>query len=249
MAETEEKIALLRQWLMESEHAVFFGGAGVSTESGLADFRSAATGLYNNRNLPYSAPAEQILTEDFMLNNTEEFFEFYKKELLNPAAPPNYTHYALADMEKKGIIKAVITQNADNLHQRAGSKHVIDLHGNVYNNTCLRCGKKHTVDTVLEQEGIPYCECGGVIRPGIVLFGEVPDMSYVMQTVRELNKCDLVLICGTSMRVSSAIRLFNNFKDARIVVLNAEDTAIDDRADLIIRGGLGDIFRMLWPME
>lgn len=243
--ELEEKTALLRQWLEEAGYAVFFGGAGVSTDSGLADFRGRHHGLYFQEN-PYHVPTEQILTRDFFFGHTEEFFEFYRTKLLNLAAAPNYVHYALAGMERRGLIKAIITQNADNLHQRAGSVNVIDLHGNVYDNTCLRCGKKYPPERVANCPGVPRCGCGGVIRPGIVLFGEVPDMGHVMRAVKELRRCDLVLIGGSSMKVSSASRLFRDFR-GRMVILNSGETAFDSRADLILRDGIGDVFRQLWP--
>jgi NAD-dependent deacetylase len=154
-------IAFLYDWINSAEHTVFFGGAGVSTASGLADFRSAGTGLYNQRHA-FDYPPEKILSHDFFMAHPAEFFDFYKTKLLNLAAMPNVVHTTLARIEQKGLLAAIITQNADNLHQRAGSRRVLDLHGNVYKNTCLCCGKPHDVREVAEREGVPHCECGGI---------------------------------------------------------------------------------------
>lgn len=229
-----------------SSYTVFFGGAGVSTESGLADFRSASTGLYHQPS-PYDYPPDRILSHAFYVEHPEQFFEYYRTKLLNLKAKPNYTHYALCEMEKAGKLQCIITQNADNLHQRAGSEHVIDLHGNVYENHCTECGQRFGPEIIANADGIPHCNCGGVIRPGIVLFDEVPDMRNVMTAVRELHRAELILIAGSSMRISSTSGLFKTVKKAKLVILNDEQTAFDDRADLIIRGKLGTIFRALWP--
>ena len=243
----EEKIRLLRQWLDESSYTVFFGGAGVSTESGLADFRSVDTGLYNQPS-PFDYPADRILSHAFYEEHKAEFFDYYRTKLLKLSARPNYVHEALRDMEAQGRLQCIITQNADGLHQRAGSKRVIDLHGNVYYNTCERCGKAYGPEVVADAEGLPLCSCGGVIRPGIVLFDEIPDMGNVMAAVKELNRAELILIAGSSMRISSTPKLFHRVKNARLVILNDSPTAFDDRADLIIRGKLSEIFKILWPL-
>lgn len=233
---------------MRAEHTVFFGGAGVSTDSGLADFRSRDRGLYHQGN-PYGIPTERILSHGFYREHPAEFFEFYRTRLLKLEAPPNQVHFALADMERQGKLAAVITQNADGLHQRAGSRKVIDLHGNVYDNTCEGCGKKHPAERTAACAGIPRCECGGVIRPGIVLFDEVPDPRAVWEAVRQIRQSDLLVIAGTSLRVSSASRLLRCFRGERLVILNNEETAMDGRADLIIRGPLSGIFQEIWPVE
>ena len=244
----EKQIQLLREWMDSSSYTVFFGGAGVSTESGLADFRSASTGLYHQPS-PYDYPPDRVLSHTFYEEHCEQFFEYYRTKLLNLKAKPNYTHFALHEMEKAGKLQCIITQNADNLHQRAGSEHVIDLHGNVYENHCTSCGQRFGPEIVADTDGIPRCGCGGVIRPGIVLFDEVPDMRNVMSAVRALHRAELILIAGSSMRISSTSGLFKTVKKAKLVILNDEETAFDDRADLIIRGKLGKIFRNLWPSD
>ena len=246
MTELERKCALLREMLAEAGYAVFFGGAGVSTDSGLIDFRSARDGLYN-RPCQYSASPEEMLTPGFYREHTAEFFDFYRTELLNLAAPPNSVHYALAEMERAGVIKCVITQNADNLHQRAGSKNVIDIHGNVYINTCEGCGKRFPPEAVADCAGVPRCDaCGGVIRPGILLFGEVPDMRAAMAAIREINRSDLLIAGGTSLKVSSAPRLLDRYK-GKFVIINAEPTPYDSRADLVINAGIAEVFSHIWP--
>lgn len=230
--------------LLGSDYAVFFGGAGVSTDSGLTDFRSRETGLYN-RPSDYGATPEEILTPAFLEARPAEFFDFYRTKLLNTAAPPNSVHYALAELEAAGRIKSIITQNADRLHQRAGSRNVIELHGNVYDNTCLGCGKSFPPSVIENGAGIPRCDvCGGIIRPHILLFGEVPDMRQVMAAVRELKLCDLLIIGGTSLRVSSAPRLLDRFR-GRILIINAEPTPYDGRAELVIRGRIGPAFEIM----
>ena len=237
-----DQLDLFWSWLKEAKHAVFFGGAGVSTDSGLTDFRSAKTGLYHQK-LAFGYPPEKLLSHAFFETHPEIFFDFYRTKLLNLAAPPNITHYVLAELEQAGMLAAIITQNGDCLHQMAGHKRVLDIHGNVYDNTCLACGKKHPAETIADSTGIPRCECGGIIRPGILLFDEVPDMRIVMESVRELNACDLLVIGGTSLRVSSAVRLLRNLNNKRIVIINNEPTALDDKADLILRRQIGDVFR------
>ena len=247
-ADNREKAARLREWILQADHTVFFGGAGVSTDSGLADFRSRDRGLYHQDN-PYGVPTERILSHGFYKEHPAEFFTFYRTRLLKLEAPPNEVHFALADMERQGRLAAIVTQNADGLHQRAGSRTVIDLHGNVYDNTCELCGRKHPAERTASCAGIPRCECGGIIRPGIVLFDEIPDPENVWEAVRQIRRSDLLLIAGTSLRVSSASRLLQCFRGAHLVILNREETAMDDRADLIIRGSLTGIFRQIWPMD
>ena len=243
---TQDKCRELRGMLAQAGYAVFFGGAGVSTDSGLVDFRSQKRGLYN-RPSEYSASPEEMLTPKFYEENPEEFFDFYRTKLLNLAAPPNSVHYALAEMERAGVIKCVITQNADNLHQRAGSENVIDIHGNVYINTCEGCGKRFPPEAVADCAGVPRCDaCGGVIRPGILLFGEVPDMHAAMAAIREINRSDLLIAGGTSLKVSSAPRLLDRYK-GKFVIINAEPTPYDSRADLVINAGIAEVFSHIWP--
>ena len=232
--------------LAEARYAVFFGGAGVSTDSGLVDFRSQARGLYN-RPSEYSASPEEMLTPGFYEEHPEEFFDFYRTKLLNLAAPPNSVHYALAEMESAGLIKCIITQNADNLHQHAGSKNVIDIHGNVYINTCPGCGKRFPPEVVADCAGVPRCDvCGGIIRPGILLFGEVPDMKLAMAAIREINRSDLLIAGGTSLKVSSAPRLLDRYK-GKLVIVNDEPTPYDARAALLINAPIAEVFSRIWP--
>lgn len=241
----KEKIKLLRQWLEHAKYAVAFTGAGVSTDSGLNDFRSAS-GVYNQAN-PYGVPTDRILSPEFYHAHPAEFFEFYRTKLLDLSADPNYIHYAMADMEKKGKLKCIITQNGDNLHQRAGSRNVIDFHGNVYDNTCPNCGKTFHPSVVADCPGIPYCACGGIIRPGILLFGEVPDMNKVMALIKELNKSDLLIVAGSSLKVSSAHKLLKNYK-GKMAILNLDPTPYDNRAGLVIHEKLRPVFEQLWPL-
>ena len=241
----KEKIAILRKWLCEAEYAVAFTGAGVSTDSGLTDFRGAS-GVYK-RGTGYDVPAEEILSPGFYESRPADFFDFYRTRLLDLSADPNYIHYAMADMEAKGLLKCVITQNADNLHQRAGSRNVIDFHGNVYDNICPKCGRAFHPSAVADCEGIPYCDCGGIIRPGILLFDEIPDMHKVMALVKELNRADLLIVAGTSLKVSSAHRLLKNYR-GKMVILSLDPTPYDDRATLVINDKLRPIFEELWPI-
>ncbi len=240
-----DKIQLLGQWLREAGYAVAFTGAGVSTDSGLNDFRGAS-GVYNQAN-PYGVATDRILSTEFYASRPGDFFEFYRTKLLDLSVKPNYIHYALADMEEKGLIKCVITQNADNLHQRAGSRHVIDFHGNVYDNRCPDCGRSFHPRVVADCRGVPRCPCGGIIRPGIVLFDQVPDMGKVMALIKELNRADLLIVAGSSLKVSSAHRLLKNYK-GRLVILNLDPTPYDSRADLVINSGLRPVFEELWPL-
>lgn len=241
MTEFESACRRAARLLMAADHAVFFGGAGISTDSGLADFRSARGGLYNEPS-GYGVGAEEILTPAFYEAHPAEFFEYYRTKLLNLAAPPNSIHYALARLEAEGLIKCVVTQNADALHQRAGSRRVIEIHGSVYVNTCPGCGRRFPPEVVADCAGVPRCpDCGGIIRPGILLFGEVPDMRLIMEAIREINRADLLLIGGTSLKVSSAPRLLDRFR-GRMVIINDEPTPYDSRAELVIRGRAAPAF-------
>lgn len=243
----KNEIETLRRWIGESQYTVAFTGAGVSTDSGLNDFRSASKGVYHQPN-PYGVSTDRILSPRFYEEHPLEFFEFYRTKLLDLSAKPNYIHYAMADMERQGKLQAIITQNADNLHQRAGSVKVIDFHGNVYDNTCPLCGKRYPPTVVADCAGIPYCDCGGIIRPGIVLFDEIPDMHKVMEAIRQLNRAELLLIAGSSLKVSSAYRMLKRFK-GRIAILNLDPTPFDQRADLVIHDLLTPVFHRLWPMD
>ena len=235
------ELETLQSWLDGSDDIVFFGGAGVSTESGIPDFRSV-DGLYNQS---YRYPPETIISHSFFERDPEEFYRFYKDRMLYLDAAPNAAHRKLAELERAGLIKCVVTQNADDLHRRAGSRRVIDIHGNVYINTCPGCGKRFPPEVVADCEGVPRCDvCGGVIRPGILLFGEVPDMRLILEAIREINRADLLLIGGTSLKVSSAPRLLDRFR-GRMVIINDEPTPFDGRAELVIRGRAAPAFELI----
>ena len=191
---TEKTIDLLKQWIAQSDSIVFFGGAGVSTESGIPDFRSV-DGLYNQT---YDYPPETIISHSFYVRNPQEFYRFYKDRMLFPAAKPNRAHLALAKLEQEGKLKTVITQNIDGLHQAAGSKEVLELHGSVHRNYCTRCGQFYGLDYVMKSEGVPKCSCGGIIKPDVVLYEEGLDNRILQKAVRAIHNADMLMIGGTS---------------------------------------------------
>ena len=228
----------LAQWVSESKHIVFFGGAGVSTESGIPDFRSV-DGLYNQQ---YDYPPETILSHEFFLRRTEEFYRFYRNKMLFPGAKPNPAHLKLAEWERKGILAGVVTQNIDGLHQAAGSKKVYELHGSVLRNYCMRCGKFYDVDFIRESRGVPKCECGGTIKPDVVLYGESLDNGVVNGACAAIERADLLIIGGTSLNVYPAAGLIDLYRGSRLVLVNKSATPRDDRADLVIRDPIGQVF-------
>ena len=230
----EDKIALLKQWIAESNNIVFFGGAGVSTESKIPDFRSV-DGLYNQK---YKYPPETILSHTFYQRRTEEFFEFYRDKMLFPEAQPNAAHLALAKLEQMGKCKAVITQNIDGLHQAAGSKKVLELHGSVLRNYCTRCHKFYDMEYILHSEGIPRCECGGVIKPDVVLYEEGLDSLTLNEAVRCIRQADVLIIGGTSLTVYPAAGLIDYYHGNKLVLINKSVTGMDGRADLLIQGSI-----------
>ena len=219
----------LKQWLSESENIVFFGGAGVSTESKIPDFRST-DGLYNQQ---YAYPPETILSHTFYMRRPEDFYRFYRNKMLFPDAEPNRAHKALAKLEQEGRLRAVITQNIDGLHQKAGSREVLELHGSVLRNYCTKCGKFYGLEAVLESEGVPRCTCGGVIKPDVVLYGESLDERVLLASVKAIESADLLIIGGTSVVVYPAAGLVNYFGGSRLVIVNKQPTPQDARADLV----------------
>jgi NAD-dependent deacetylase len=221
-----------------SENIVFFGGAGVSTESGIPDFRSV-DGLYNQQ---YDYPPETILSHSFFMENTEEFYRFYRKKMICPDAKPNAAHIKLAQLEEKGVLSAVVTQNIDGLHQAAGSKRVYELHGSVHRNYCMKCRKKYSVDYILESEGVPRCECGGIIKPDVVLYEESLDNDTVNGAVEAISKADTLIIGGTSLNVYPASGLIRYFRGKNLVIINMSPTPADGNADMLINGRIGEIF-------
>lgn len=227
----------LKQWLSESENIVFFGGAGVSTESKIPDFRST-DGLYNQQ---YAYPPETILSHTFYMRRPEEFYRFYRNKMLFPDAEPNRAHKALAKLEQEGRLRAVITQNIDGLHQKAGSREVLELHGSVLRNYCTKCGKFYGLEAVLESEGVPRCTCGGVIKPDVVLYEEGLDQHTLQKAVYYISNADVLIIGGTSLTVYPAAGLIDYYGGKKLVLINKSMTPMDSRADLVISGPIGEI--------
>ncbi|MCQ2538295.1 MAG: NAD-dependent protein deacylase [Lachnospiraceae bacterium] len=235
--EAEEKIAKLQEIIDGSDNIVFFGGAGVSTESGIPDFRSV-DGLYNQE---YDYPPETIISHSFFLRRPEEFYRFYRNRMIYPNAEPNITHKVLAELEKKGKLKAVITQNIDGLHQLAGSQEVIELHGSVLRNYCMNCGKFHVLSDIMTGEEIPKCECGGVIKPDVVLYEEQLDEVAIEKTIKYIEEADTLIVAGTSLSVYPAAGFIRAFKGRNLVLINKSSTSYDSDADLLIQAGLGQV--------
>lgn len=230
--------SLLQTLLDSSSYVVFFGGAGVSTESGIPDFRSA-DGIYSQRGR-YSP--EEIVSASFFREHTEEFFEFYLKRLIYPSAKPNTTHLKLAELERAGKLKAVITQNVDGLHQAAGAENVLELHGSVHRNYCTRCHRLYDVDYMLAQAGsIPRCECGGVIKPDVVLYEENLDNETMRQAIDHVMNSDLLIVGGTSLTVFPAAGMVQ-YRGGKLVLINKTQTSYDYMADLVLHKGLGEVF-------
>lgn len=237
----EQKAAILQKWIDESGNIVFFGGAGVSTESGIPDFRSV-DGLYHQK---YDFPPETILSHSFYRGRTEEFYRFYRDKMLCLDAKPNAAHRKLAELEEAGKLKAVITQNIDGLHQAAGSKKVLELHGSVLRNYCENCGKFYDVETVKNSEGVPRCECGGIIKPDVVLYEEGLDNRTLTSSVRYIQEADVLIIGGTSLAVYPAAGLLDYYQGNKLVLVNKTPTPKDGMADLIVQGSIGEIFAVL----
>ena len=230
----------LRQWVEASSNIVFFGGAGVSTESQIPDFRSV-DGLYNQQ---YDYPPETILSHTFFVRKTEEFYRFYKNKMLFPEAKPNAAHLALARLEQQGKLKAVITQNIDGLHQAAGSKEVLELHGSVLRNYCTRCGRFYDMDYVMHSEGVPHCDCGGVIKPDVVLYEEGLDQDTLTKAVQYIRRAEILIIGGTSLTVYPAAGLIDYYRGNKLVLINKSATPRDSEADLVITDPIGETLSM-----
>ena len=228
--------AKLRELIDHSERVVFFGGAGVSTESGIPDFRGV-DGLYRQK---YDYPPETILSHEFFFSHTEEFYRFYRDKMLCLDAKPNPAHLALARLEAEGKLTAVVTQNIDGLHQRAGSKRVFELHGSVLHNRCVRCGKQFGVEAVTGSTGVPRCSCGGILKPVVVLYGESLDDAVVRGAVTAIADCDLLIIGGTSLSVWPAAGLID-YCQGKIALINRTPTPADRRADLLLHGPIGEL--------
>ena len=238
----DAKIAKLNEMVLQSDNIVFFGGAGVSTESGIPDFRSTG-GLYSQT---YKYPPEMIVSHTFYEECPEEFFDFYKTRMLFMNAQPNAAHKKLAQLEKAGKLKAVITQNIDGLHQAAGSKNVLELHGSVLRNYCESCGKSFPVKYVLEADGVPHCDaCGGRVKPDVVLYEENLDMDVMEAAVNYISRADMLIIGGTSLVVYPAAGLLRYYQGHKLVLVNKSNTSYDSRADLVINENIGEVFSQI----
>ena len=237
----QEKIKQLKQWVTDSPNIVFFGGAGVSTESGIPDFRSK-DGLYHQK---YDYPPEEILSRTFFDRKTEEFYRFYRDKLNSLQYEPNVTHYKLAELEQAGKLKAVVTQNIDGLHQKAGSKNVLELHGSVLRNTCMKCGKFHSAEEVFGSEGIPRCECGGIIKPDVVLYEEGLDGKIMERAAKAIYDADVLIVAGTSLTVYPAAGMIRYYRGKRLVLINRDTTPYDSEANLVIHESMGEVFSEL----
>lgn len=234
---SDNAVDSLKNIIATSERIVFFGGAGVSTESGIPDFRSA-DGIYS---LKYKHPPETMVSSEFFHSNTEDFYGFYKDKMLHPHVLPNKAHIKLAELEAEGKLAAVVTQNIDGLHQAAGSKNVLELHGSVHRNYCMACRKYHGLDYILNAEGVPRCSCGGIVKPDVVLFGESLDNGVIDKSIRFISEADTLIVGGTSLGVYPAAGLINYYKGNKLVLINKTETPMDRRANLVMHGSIGEI--------
>ena len=231
----------LKEIINESKRVVFFGGAGVSTESGIPDFRSK-DGLYNQK---YKYPPEEILSHTFFMNNTEDFYKFYKDKMNSLKYKPNITHIKLAELEKTGKLKAIVTQNIDGLHQKAGSKNVLELHGSVHRNYCMKCGKFYDAEYVFNSDGVPKCSCGGIIKPDVVLYEESLKDDILEEAIMQIENCDTLIVGGTSLTVYPASGLIRFYKGNKLILINKDKTPYDKIANIVINDNLGKVFNNL----
>lgn len=237
----DEAVERLQKMISESENIVFFGGAGVSTESGIPDFRSV-DGLYHQQ---WDYPPEVILSHSFFMKNPEEFYRFYRTKMLCEAQP-NEAHKKLAALERVGKLKAVVTQNIDNLHQMAGSRKVLELHGSVYRNHCMKCGESYDIEYIKSTQGVPRCEkCGGIIKPDVVLYEEALDSDVLQESVRAISQAEILIIGGTSLSVYPAASLIDYFRGDHLVVINRDPTPRDNMAELLISQPIGKVFAQI----
>ncbi len=237
----DENIKKLADMAAKSSHIVFFGGAGVSTESGIPDFRSV-DGLYHQK---YDYPPETILSHSFFQKKTGEFYDFYRDKMIYLDALPNTTHKKLAEWEREGKLEGIVTQNIDGLHQLAGNEKVFELHGSIHRNYCTKCHKFFSVDEILHSEGVPHCECGGIIKPDVVLYEEGLDDTVIRGAVRALENADLLIVGGTSLSVYPAAGMLQYFKGDTLALINKSPTPYDAKADILIQKGLGEVFEQL----
>ena len=243
---TKEETLRLREIIAGSKRIVFFGGAGVSTASGIPDFRSAG-GLYSQEFEGLSP--ETVLSSTFFYLHPEVFFDFYRKHMLFPSARPNAAHCYLAELEKRDVLRGIVTQNIDGLHKDAGNIRVYELHGSVRDNICLECGASFPLESILASDGIPRCECGGVIKPGVVLYGEPLEKYVVIGARREITNADTLIVAGTSLSVEPAASFVLDFRGKHLVVINLDPTPADAQAELVIREDVADVFAVLMKMD
>ena len=232
-----DNLSTLRSWISESNRIVFFGGAGVSTESGIPDFRSV-DGLYHQK---FDYPPETILSHSFFYSNTEDFYKFYREKMLVTDMQPNRAHYALAKLEQEGRLSAIVTQNIDGLHQKAGSKTVYELHGSIHRNYCRSCAKFYSGEDLQKSTGVPHCTCGGLIKPDVVLYEEGLDGDCIEHSVSAIANADLLIVGGTSLTVYPAAGLIRYYRGNRLVLINRDETPYDHAANLIFRESIGAV--------
>lgn len=235
------KIETLKSWIEQAHRAVFFGGAGVSTESGIPDFRSV-DGLYHQK---FDYPPETIISRSFFDRRPEEFFKFYREKMLPLGFEPNVTHRVLARLEQEGHLAAVVTQNIDGLHQKAGSRRVFELHGSVLRNYCMRCGRAYPATFIRDCPGVPRCDCGGIIKPDVVLYEEPLDEKTLTGAVTMISRADLLIVGGTSLTVYPAAGLLRYYGGDRLVLINRDETPYDSEASLVLHESLGEVFSRL----
>lgn len=236
-----DKIQTLENWIKDAHSVVFFGGAGVSTESGIPDFRSV-DGLYHQQ---YDYPPETILSHSFFMKYTEEFYRFYRNKMICLNAQPNTAHTALARLEKSGKLKGIVTQNIDGLHQTAGSQNVLELHGSIHRNYCMKCRKPYTADFILHSTGIPHCACGGIIKPDMVLYEEALDEEVLTKAVSLIASADVLIVGGTSLAVYPAAGLLDYYQGSKLVLINRSTTPRDKFANLLLQDSIGTIFERM----
>ena len=237
MIKEKEKVNELEEIIAHSDSIVFFGGAGVSTESGIPDFRST-DGLYNQK---YDYPPEVILSHSFFMKNPAEFYRFYRDKMIIKDAKPNTAHAVLAEMEKKGKLKAVITQNIDGLHRAAGSNAVFELHGSVYRNYCMKCGKFYSIEKIINSDGVPHCSCGGIIKPDVVLYEEGLNENTLSGAIRAIENADMLIVGGTSLTVYPAAGLIRYYRGDRLVLINKTETSYDKTANYVYHDSIGKV--------
>ena len=237
----DNKVSEFRTFIDGSDNIVFFGGAGVSTESGIPDFRSTS-GLYNQK---YAYPPETIISHSFFVENAEEFYRFYKDKMIYLNARPNAAHLKLAELESEGKVKAIVTQNIDNLHQMAGSKCVYELHGSVFRNYCTKCGKFHSAEYIMRSIGVPRCDCGGILKPDVVLYEESLDPHVLKDSIKAIENADVLIVGGTSLVVYPAAGLLQYYKGDKLVLINKTELPQESRAALVIHGNIGEVMSQI----